>query len=75
MSARSFGRIKFWNEDAGFGFIRCDDGSDLFAHVSNTGFLVPKVGARVSFDLGTNPRTNRPEAKAGAILDNEGNAA
>jgi cold shock CspA family protein len=68
---RSFGRIKFWNEDAGFGFIRCDDGSDLFVHVSNTGFLSPKVGDRVAFDHGTNPRTNRLEAKSVAILDNE----
>ena len=68
MSERSFGRIKFWKESSGFGFIRCDDGSDLFCHVSNTGFLVPKVGDRVSFDLGANPRTNKPEAKAVAIL-------
>jgi cold shock CspA family protein len=71
MSERSFGRIKFWNEDAGLGFIRCEDGSDLFVHVSNTGFLSPTVGDRVSFDHGTNPRTNRLEAKAVAILNNE----
>jgi cold shock CspA family protein len=68
MLERSFGRIKFWNEDAGFGFIRCDDGSDLFVHVSNTGFLSPKVGDRVSYDLGTNPRTTKLEAKAVSIL-------
>jgi len=66
---REQGRIKFWNADAGFGFIRCDSGDDLFAHVSNLGFLVPQVGNRVSFERGINPRTNRPEAKAIAILE------
>ncbi len=71
MSERSLGRVKFWNTDKGFGFVRCDDGSDLFAHVSNFGFLVPKVGDRVSFEVGPNTKTNRPEVKAASILDPE----
>jgi cold shock protein len=45
---REFGRVKFWNDDKGFGFIRCDDGNDLFVHVSSTGFLRLNVGDRVS---------------------------
>ncbi len=68
---REQGRVKFVNQDRGFSFIRCDSGDDLFAHVSNYGFLEPQVGARVSFVRGTNPRTNRPEAKQIAILDKE----
>lgn len=66
---RETGQIKKWFDDKGFGFVRCQDGSDLFVHVSATGFLVPKVGARVTFERGGNPRTGKLEAKAVAILD------
>jgi len=67
MSQREQGRIKFWNEDKGFGFIRCQDGSDLFIHISATGFLAPGVGDEVTFERGVNPRSNKPEAKAVSI--------
>ncbi len=66
---REQGRVKFWNQDKGFGFVRSDDGDDIFAHVSNFGFLVPKVGNRVTFERGVNPRTGRPEVKSASILD------
>ncbi len=69
MSDREQGRVKFVNQDRGFSFIRCDTGDDLFAHISNYGFLEPKVGNRVSFERGVNPRTSQPEAKSIAILD------
>jgi cold shock CspA family protein len=39
MQERDHGRVKFWNVDRGFGFIRCDAGDDLFVHVSAFGFL------------------------------------
>lgn len=68
---RESGRIKFWNEDKGYGFIRADNGTDVFVHVSQTGFLTPGIGDRVSFEVGTNPRSNKPEAKAVAITDGE----
>jgi cold shock CspA family protein len=68
---REQGRVKFVNQDRGFSFIRTDSGDDLFAHVSNYGFIEPQVGNRVAFERGTNPRTNRPEAKAIAIIDTE----
>lgn len=71
---REQGRIKFWQQDAGYGFIRCNAGDDLFVHISNTGFLVPKVGAQVEFDRGTNSRTNKPEAKNVSILYGESHA-
>jgi cold shock protein len=71
MLEREFGRVKFWNDDKGFGFIRKDDGSDIFVHVSQCGFLRLNVGNRVSFDVDANPRTNKPEAKAVAILETE----
>jgi cold shock protein len=68
MSERQSGRLKNWFEDRGFGFIRKDDGSDIFLHVSSTGFLIPKIGDRISFDIGDNPRTGKPEAKNASIL-------
>jgi len=49
------GKIKFFNEEKGFGFIKQDDGGpDVFAHVSqlrsgNVGELAK--GAQVSFDV------------------------
>ncbi len=70
-SEREFGRIKFFDPDKGYGFIGCEDSKDLFVHVSATGFLVPGIGDRVSFERGTNPRSNRPEAKAVAITDGD----
>ena len=68
---RESGRIKFWNQDKGYGFIRGENSKDLFVHVSQTGFLVPGIGDRVSFERGTNPRSNKPEAKAVAITDGD----
>lgn len=68
MSEREFGRIKNWFKEKGYGFIRKDDGTDVFVHVSATGFIEPKAADRVSFEIGTNPRTNKPEAKAVSIL-------
>jgi cold shock CspA family protein len=49
--SREQGRIKKWFE--GNGYVRTDDGDDIFVHVSSTGFLVPKVGDRVSFGRGS----------------------
>lgn len=73
--SREEGRIKHWNRDKGFGFIRKDDGADIFVHISHTGFLIPNVGARVAFDTETNPRTNKPEAHRVSILDGDYNDA
>jgi cold shock CspA family protein len=68
---REEGRIKNWFRDRGYGFIRADDGRNIFVHVSQTGFLIPNDGSRCSFDIGENPRTGKPEAKNVAILDGE----
>ena len=69
MSEREQGRCKNWNADKGYGFLRCTDGSDIFVHVSQTGFLPLVAGQRVSFERGENPRTNKPEAKAVAMIE------
>jgi len=69
MSDREFGRVKNWFSDKGFGFIRRSDGSDLFVHVSATGFLPLAAGDRVSFEVGANPRSFKMEAKAVAVME------
>lgn len=54
------GRVKWFNDVKGFGFIEPDDGGpDAFAHFSAIdmdGFKTLKEGARVSFDLDQGPK-------------------
>lgn len=44
------GTVKFFNESKGFGFIRSDDGQEVFVHVTG---LVDKIkeGDKVTFDV------------------------
>lgn len=57
------GTVKMFDPNRAFGFIKRDDGDgDLFFHV--TGLLVdssdPLPGDKVTFQIGANPRDNRP---------------
>ena len=48
------GRVKWFNEQKGFGFISRDDGDDLFVHFSSIkqdGFKVLYEGEDVEFDI------------------------
>jgi CspA family cold shock protein len=42
MGAILTGRVKFFNETKGFGFIAGDDGKDIFVHKSGTLDLIKK---------------------------------
>jgi len=42
MGAILTGRVKFFNEQKGFGFIAGDDGKDVFVHKSGTLDLIKK---------------------------------
>ncbi|MCS7202910.1 MAG: cold-shock protein [Thermodesulfovibrio sp.] len=48
------GRVKWFNEAKGFGFIQQDGGGDVFVHYSSikgNGFKTLKQGDRVRFDV------------------------
>lgn len=64
------GTIKNWNDDRGFGFIEpIQGGQELFVHIKafQNSYGRPEVGAKVSFEVETNPegkkRAVRIEAK------------
>ena len=48
------GKVKWFNEGKGFGFIENSEGGDVFVHFSAiqaTGFKTLQEGASVSFDI------------------------
>ncbi len=50
----SEGKVKWFNEGKGFGFIETDEGHDVFVHFSaiqTSGFKTLNEGQRVSFDV------------------------
>lgn len=55
------GKVKFFNEDKGFGFITSPDGDDVFVHVSNiSSGTTLKEGQSVTYE--TAPGRKGPEA-------------
>ncbi|HNY50515.1 MAG TPA: cold-shock protein [Smithella sp.] len=50
----SEGKVKWFNESKGFGFIEKEEGGDVFVHFSSIqgeGFKTLSEGQRVSFDV------------------------
>jgi cold shock CspA family protein len=49
------GRIKAYNDDRGFGFIKPFDGSkDVFFHAVELGEVNPVLGCRIGYEVGPN---------------------
>ena len=59
MSDVRTGKVKWFNETKGFGFIEQDQGPDVFVHfraINAQGFKTLAEGQRVSFDVTTGPK-------------------
>ncbi len=55
MSEKLNGKVKWFNDSKGFGFISSEDGTDLFVHFSNiagNGFKSLKEGQDVTYTEG-----------------------
>jgi CspA family cold shock protein len=60
----STGKIKMFNDDKGFGFIKPDDGGvDVFFHVSalREGDEI-SIGKSVTFEIGADPKSGKTKA-------------
>ena len=60
------GKVKWFNDQKGFGFIQPDDGSkDVFVHISaveRAGLRSLTEGQKVSFEIETDKRTGKSSA-------------
>lgn len=59
MSEKIVGKVKFFNESRGFGFIEQENGPDVFVHFSAIvadGFKTLTDGQQVEFTIGEGPK-------------------
>ena len=63
------GKVRFYDEDRGFGFITSEDGQDVFLHATAlpAGAPAPKPGTRVEFGVAEGKRG--PKALSVRVVD------
>ena len=57
--ARATGRVKWFSQEKGYGFVTREDGTDVFVHhsgISGRGFKSLEQGERVEFDVVEEPK-------------------
>ncbi len=64
MSDMNTGRVKWFNEAKGFGFIARENGSDVFVHysaINGSGFRTLAEGQEVEFNITQGPKGPQAE--------------
>lgn len=64
------GKVKFFAQDKGFGFITPDDGGqDVFVHISAVGFgEALKDGQKVRYEVGQDRKTGKSKAENVSVI-------